>query len=667
MSAGARALSGLGTVTRGLVDELLARPDGHSRALPVVVALGARGTGKTALLDAVAARCAEVPHAHVDFERHDLANVQPRELLGHLAFDLGRRWKQFGRLAFPRLWLCMLVLGAPVELNDRRAALRKLRGLLAENRPLEQNREAIVDVVRLAGGVAPAGSLKGWPEATDLLLRGLSWYDRRRLVGKMKAVPGGTGSHEDFLIEIAKHAQGDDEDRATVDATFCDAFLADLRRDYTGINCSRRTLNSLVLLDNAHTPGGRSFLHALTEARHRAGDEADPLVVFATSRAWNPEWNESWSLLTPHRGVQERRRPTAHRTNGLRNPAPRQPSDVEADWAPGTDRPESRWSPWYLLELGTLSKEDVVDIAASSEIHPASRLPRFLYRLTDGHPGAIADAISAVARRYEPRRPSTLRATLHTRVTEPDGTGELLLTRMRDHLLQDFSASSRPDLVTASAGLDVEMLFHKEILDLRNPAGEGALFKELGDQLWLRTEPGTEPQYVLHPWLRRILLQELAARPDDHPLNWARVHARCRDFYEKNGRGVAARYHDLALENVAAAVTHLRKPFDEARHAEFDVATAEAWLAELDVITAAPNRLDKNAEPYEQVEFHAGHGDDELGTTLAWLVVALWIARDPLGDPGGTLDSTIEGGFHQLAQGRGRGSILLHERAERYR
>ncbi len=664
MPAGIPRISGLGAITGGLVEELLTRPKGQSRALPVVVALGARGTGKSALLDAIAERCEEIPHAYLDFERHERENIQPRELLAHLAFDLGRHRKQFGRLAFPRLWLCMLVLSAPVELRDRRAALRKIRELLAENQPLEQNRETIVDVVRLVGGVAPAGGLKGWPEATDLLLRGLGWYGRRRLAGKMKALPASTGNHEDFLIEIAKHARGDDEDRAAVDGIFCDAFLTDLRLGYQGVNRSRRTLNSVVLLDNAHTPGGQVFLRALTETRHRSGGEPDPLVVIATSRRWNPDWNESWSLLTPQRGAPSRRRPTTHRTDGLRAPSPRQPSDVDSDWTAGTD---PRWYPWYLLELGALSEDDVVDIVARGDIHPTSRLPRFLYRLTDGHPGAVTTVFGASAQLYDSRAPNALRTSLRTGVEAEDGTETTLLAAAQAYLLQDLPVPTRQDLVTASAARDVETLFHKNIVDLRNATEEGALFKELGDLLWLRAEPGEELHYVLHPWLRRILLQELAARPEDHPLNWERVHTRCRDFYEKHGQRVAARYHDLALENVSAVVTHLSKPFADDHQSEFDVAAAEAWLAELDVITAAPNRLDAGAESYEQLEAHAGHAEGELETTLSWLVVALWIAADPLGDPGGTLNSTIEGGFHQLAHGRGRGSILLHERAERYR
>ncbi|GAA3556312.1 hypothetical protein GCM10022222_44890 [Amycolatopsis ultiminotia] len=218
----------------------------------------------------------------------------------------------------------MLVLSSPVEVGDRRAALRKLKDLLAQNQPLERNRETIVDVVRLVGGVTSGNRLPGWNEATDLLLRGLSWYDRRRLIGKVKAMPTGSGNHQDFLIEIAKQAHGDEEDRAAVDAIICDSFLADLRLAYSGLSGTRRTMNCLVLLDNAHAPGGRAFLRALTESRRRSPNEADPLVVVATSRTWNPDWNESWSLQTAHHGGDlEHRRNPAHRTHGLAWPHPR--------------------------------------------------------------------------------------------------------------------------------------------------------------------------------------------------------------------------------------------------------------------------------------------------------------------------------------------------------
>jgi hypothetical protein len=52
-----------------MVDECVRRPDHKSRLLPVIVALGPRGTGKTALLRAVEERCSgRVPFAHLDFD-----------------------------------------------------------------------------------------------------------------------------------------------------------------------------------------------------------------------------------------------------------------------------------------------------------------------------------------------------------------------------------------------------------------------------------------------------------------------------------------------------------------------------------------------------------------------------------------------------------------------
>jgi hypothetical protein len=121
----------------------------------------------------------------------------------------------------------------------------------------------------------------------------------------------------------------------------------------------------------------------------------------------------------------------------------------------------------------------------------------------------------------------------------------------------------------------------------------------------------------------------------------------------------------MALQNLAEVVAYLRKPFD-ARHAEFDLPTAEKWLSDLDIITSAPNRLQKNERPFDQVQAQVGQWSEDLENTLAWLVVSLWVSGEALGDPGKTLHSTIAAEYRKLAAGRGRGSQPLFERAKRY-
>ncbi|GAA3556320.1 hypothetical protein GCM10022222_44900 [Amycolatopsis ultiminotia] len=134
----------------------------------------------------------------------------------------------------------------------------------------------------------------------------------------------------------------------------------------------------------------------------------------------------------------------------------------------------------------------------------------------------MREILSAITGQYQPADPNTLRETLYTKVFSPDGSESTLLTEMCENLLQNFSTASRPELLTASAAADVEMLFRKEILDLRSPMGEGPLFMQPADQLWLRADPDDPSRHVLHPWLRRLLLRKLASRTDDRPLSWQR-------------------------------------------------------------------------------------------------------------------------------------------------
>ncbi|WP_157107381.1 hypothetical protein [Nocardia grenadensis] len=93
-------LHGLEPITGGLIEQLVQRPQGRSRSLPVVVAVGPPGSGKTVLLQELAQRCAKLPLAHVDLRQGERA---PREVFGELAFELGHYRRQFGRIAFPQL------------------------------------------------------------------------------------------------------------------------------------------------------------------------------------------------------------------------------------------------------------------------------------------------------------------------------------------------------------------------------------------------------------------------------------------------------------------------------------------------------------------------------------------------------------------------------------
>ncbi|NUP27802.1 MAG: hypothetical protein HOQ44_14100, partial [Nocardia sp.] len=262
--------------------------------------------------------------------------------------------------------------------------------------------------------------------------------------------------------------------------------------------------------------------------------------------------------------------------------------------------------------------------------------------------------------------------TAHDPLPEPVEIPGTVLERARDRLLGDFLATEGlRDLVTAAAGRTVDVIYQPGILDSALPDGE-ALLQELRNRLWIRTVDGPEPEMVLDTWLRRILLCELAGREPEDPRNWEATHTICREVYRRRfAEGdpedeAEALYHDLALGRLDGTIEYLGRPFAPG-HAEFGRSAATAWLSDLDLITAAPRRPDDAGTPFAQVEAIVRDNGLDPEHDLAWLIAALWVSNDPLGDPQRTLDRTIENEFRQLARGLGRGALLLYERAERYR
>ncbi|MEU1982243.1 hypothetical protein [Nocardia sp. NPDC019395] len=670
-------LHGLEPITGFLIEQLVQRPEGRSRLLPAVVAVGPPGSGKTVLLQALAQRCAKLPLAHIDLGQGERA---PREVFGELAFELGRRRPQFGRMAFPQLWLCLVAVGSTLHMQDanRRAALQNLRTVVSSAQPMEARSKGVTDILDAAGQV-PEGLSPWVGMAVETVLQSLNRLNIRRRISRGPRLTGDQIQRADMLIDLAKWSHGDEEARAEADAIFGLAFLHDLRQAYSGMRGSGRTLNSVVLLDNAHTPSGRMFLRTLREARRRDGSEPDPLVVVAATAQWLPAWSECWHRPGLHRFSDDtERREPEHRTGGIEWPAPRTPHDIATDWAL-TENPAASWYPWYLLDLSCLSVQSTGDIAAEQRMRSVPRVAEFVRALTGGNAAATTDVIAALCHAGDDDPLAGARTVLttsvgtaHDQLLEPLADPGTVLERARERLLGDFLETERMrDLATAAAGRTVETLYFPEVLDSAVPDGE-ALLQELRNRLWLRTLEGDDPEMALDIWLRRILLCELAEREPGDPRDWDATHTLCRDLFRRNfdegdaGDEIEAVYHDLALGRLGDAIEYLGRPF-EPGHVEFTRAAAASWLSDLDLITSAPRRPDSEGTPYEQVEAIVRDNGLEPEHELAWLIAALWISNDPLGDPQRTLDRTIENEFRQLARGLGRGALLLYERAERYR
>jgi hypothetical protein len=391
----------------------------------------------------------------------------------------------------------------------------------------------------------------------------------------------------------------------------CRALLDDLIDEFYR---RRHKYNCTILLDNCEGRSAVEFLNLLTELRR----PIDPLLLIATSRLV-PQitgLDSLWSL------------PWEHEKPGL----PHLPDTEGVDYKKWQANRRSQSDPacwWYPVWLRDLSWAEVSDI-----VH--HRHAGFIYRLTRGHPwGArhVAKVLSA-ADIVSPSNDIKL--------------NDLLLREAPRYLLEGLE-NARPTLARWSAAQNIETAG----LALGH-GGHPNLYEELVNRLWI--VPGRRRhEFRLHPWLRQILLYELAVGAD-----WEDAHRELRQYCGKCKRPMDVAYHSLALDDPNPAVNYLSLTLH--------MLDADHWIEEFEDLTSAPRLLTRGQKAEERYEtMMQERGEDVLANVILSMVAARSIWSNPLGDPTYSLKDTIADGYVRLAEIVTAGSIRYRREAAYYR
>ncbi|WP_157767543.1 ATP-binding protein [Actinosynnema pretiosum] len=582
-----------------LVREFQTRPEARgaptSRRTPVLILTGPRGCGKTALLDELAHRMTDlVPHARVDCAKLD--PDAPWEVLTYLAFELNRTAAGYRAIPFPRFFTARAVVAASFRGGDAKNPAdqrARVREVLEQYRSVDRlkdflaNRAAEVsELLPVVGGLpGVAGAVRYAPA---LVLRGLV----SRPLGRRALLGSGVdwfGSGDRAYAELARvhrltRPDADPEEKREAAEWMWRAFLADLRAAFgsgaafgRGADARSWSLDCALLLDDLDCEAGRALYSALVAAR---GSDADPLLVVATGGAELVEdvAGEDAAVAAEDGGPEEwiaRGAPDAHPV-ALRDLTADEVTELIADRAPA----------W-----------------------PGSRrvIASAVHRFTAGHPAATALLVTAIADTGPAA--TTLAAVLGRRwrpaADEPDRTR----TTVAQRLVREFTTDrdDLPLLELCAAARDAEQAVRLADSGLApTPPGRDPVPDRL-------RAPGPDGRPVLLPALRHALLLRLAADPE----RWRAAHTWLRD----NGDPDDRLHHALALRDVPAVVDRLTALADD----------PERWLAALRAATTAPNDLpDALVVPARLLaELGLPHRGGARATT-ARLVVALWLAEDPL-------------------------------------
>ncbi|MGY0499973.1 hypothetical protein ACWZHB_15920 [Nocardia sp. FBN12] len=598
-----------------LVGRLMTRDIGRSptRSLhhPVLVIEGARGCGKTGVIDELERELAgqQIPRARIDFEQLHQATV-PEVLFG-VAFQLARISEPYGSFEFPLLTIGALAMTASLSPGrpESRAVLRKKLETKVDLADMhEVFRTSAGELAPLLGGALMPSPVS--PFLGLLAQLGVDWT--MRAVRRAKALSPEWYGHRDqghaddpldVLVDLHQWAATDQ--MASVNELLWSAFLADLRNNFrSSFRAGAMTLNCVVLLDNADTILGQEFVNGLVDARRArpaSGEIAtDPLTAVVTSRG---------GLLTAH-------------TQRL----------VEFDASLGnrelTFDAQRRPHLWCRYKLPDLDEDDTRRIVSTLRpVLPGGAVPignhqmtAMLFGLLAGHRASTGLFVAAL--RERPLAEGESLALTLDRLEPGNGSQPVRLEdKLRAQLLAGFPEEAYADLVTCAAARTYQ---HAALL----ATGSGfltsdlAYLRDIAAVLW--PESGGAGPAVL----RRLLLRQLADRTGGGAPGWPAVfewlRGRSQRLQDESG-GTDHRedilYYTMAAGDIDTVCAALRTELVESGE-------TAAGVRLLHAVAAATRRaVDPDVSPMHQVDNALAAQSDP--DPLTRLVIEQSVVLDP--------------------------------------
>ena len=591
--------------TAALIESLVDRRP--RQTLPIVVAYGPGGSGKTALLDHISRRYPDAPLARVDLEKAGSRSCQ--DILDVISGQLrSYSHRQFGRLRLPRYALARLAVttAAQPERDDenyrhlRDLVADRMTNLLATTNPSTASAEFVPPARRFGRLLRPLlRRLMSWSVIAPAPLRrvlagrtfaaALRWYEQdagQRVLG-----------HDDRKINEVVLAtwqlvrSREREHQVAVDKLLVAAFLADLRAAYRGDR--HRRMNTVLLLDGADllagidtylpprrpaAPSTTDFLDLLAQARVEHPDV--PLLVVATKQAGQDVRDV---LPGAHRSSGDPEKAAAELLTTWRarfDQALTRPGDYRDAYLPVRLRPfTAQQTRQFMVQWNRLRNATIESEAFVAELH----------EVTHGHPLAVricTQVVESVLQRDQVlpavRSVFTERLPVDEQTTYQEGTvGEYLLLRF----LQRFPGSQDVPERTVATEVFGRLAAPRQ-LDL---ATIRLLAPEWGEDprellstfSFVERAAGRDGAqfFVLHPLLRDLFAMRLREQdPKVEPSYWT-VHQKLKDHYAKLGWQREMLYHALALNEVHLVAARLGP----------DIEAGELrWLTDLGAVAEAP-------------------------------------------------------------------------------